>query len=80
MDQSKYQSGKGKMMHMMRWSRPDIYNMTQDCARHMMLAGRTHNNAMVSVMDYCMTTSEREYLSHTAIGMELVQITNLTLQ
>ena len=46
-------------MHVMRWSRPDTYNMTQDCTRHMMLAGRTHYNAMVCIMDYCMTTPER---------------------
>ena len=27
-DQSKYWSGIGKMMHTMRWSRPDVYNAT----------------------------------------------------
>ena len=27
--------------------------------RHMTLAGRTHYNAMVCIMDYCMTTPER---------------------
>ena len=36
------------MMHMMRWSRPDIHNMTQ----------RTHYNAMVHIIDYCMTTPQ----------------------
>ena len=50
-DQSKYGSGIKKMMHIMRWSRPDIYNATQDCTRHMTLAGRTHYNAMVCIMD-----------------------------
>ena len=44
---------------MMRWSRLDIYNTTHNCARHMMLAGRTHYDAMVFVMDYCMTNPER---------------------
>ena len=43
----------------MRWSRPDICNTTHDCTRHMMLTGRTHYNAMVCIMDYCMTTLER---------------------
>ena len=47
------------MMQMMRWSRLDIYNVTRDCARHMMLAGKTHYDAMVHIMDYCMTTPER---------------------
>ena len=46
-------------MHMMRWSRPDIFNATQDCTRHIMLAGGTHYDAMVCIMDYCVTTPER---------------------
>ena len=57
--QSKYWSGIGKRMHMMRWSRLDIYKATQDCTRHMKLAGRTHYNAMVCIMDYYVTTPER---------------------
>ena len=36
--QSKYWSEIRKMMHMVRWSRPDIYNSTCNCARHMTLA------------------------------------------
>ena len=43
----------------MRWSRPDIYNTTHDCMRHMTLAGRTHYNAIVCIMDYCLITPER---------------------
>ena len=57
--QSKYQLGIRKMMHMIRWSRLDIYNMTCDCARHMTLAGRPHYNAMICIMDYCVTTPQR---------------------
>ena len=57
---SKYRSGIGKMMHMMRWSRLDIYNMTHDCARHIMLAGRTHYDAMVCIMDYCIVLKLHE--------------------
>ena len=30
-DKSKYRSEIEKMMHMMRWSRPDIYDMTHTC-------------------------------------------------
>ena len=43
----------------MRWSRPDKYNPTHDCTRHMMLVGKTHYNAMMHTMDYCVTTPER---------------------
>ena len=58
-DQSNYQSGTGEMMHMMRWSRPDMYDVTCNCARHMMLTIRTHYNAMVFIMNYCVTSPER---------------------
>ena len=59
-DQSKYQSGIRNMMHMMRLCRLNIYNATHNCARQMMLAGRTHYyNVMVCIMDYCMITPER---------------------
>ena len=58
-NQSKYWSGIRKMMHMMRLPRPDIYNATLNCARHMLLAGRTHYDAMVPIMDDCVTTPER---------------------
>ena len=47
------------MMLMFRWSRLDIYNATCNCARQMALAGRTHYDAMVQKMDYCVTTPER---------------------
>ena len=46
-DQSKCWLGMRKMMHMMRWSVPDIYNATCNCTRHTMLAERTHYDAMV---------------------------------
>ena len=44
---------------MMRWSRQDIYNMTHNSTRHKMLAGSMHYNAMVHIVDYCMTTTKR---------------------
>ena len=43
----------------MRWYRIDIYNVTCNCTIHMILAGRTHYNAMLCIIDYCMTTPER---------------------
>ena len=58
-DQSKHETGMGKLMHMMRWLRPNIYNVTHNYARHMTLAGKIHYNAMICAMDYCVTTVER---------------------
>ena len=36
-NQSKYrlQVGVGKLLHMMRWSKPSIYNVTRECSRQM---------------------------------------------
>ena len=45
-------------MHMMRWSRLDIYNATHDGARYIMLAGKTHYDDMICIMEYCLTTPE----------------------
>ena len=47
------------MMHMMRLSWLDMYNATHNCARDMMLGGKTHYNVMICIMDNCMTTLER---------------------
>ena len=60
--QSKYQSGIRKMMHMMRWYRLEVYNATHNCTRHMMLAGRTHYDVMVCIMDCWITPPERGLL------------------
>ena len=60
-DQSKYLSGIRKMIHIMRWSRPDIYNMTFDCVRNMTLAGRTNYNAIIYKIAYCVATPEKYY-------------------
>ncbi len=34
------------MMHMMKWTRPDIYNAVRDCARHMQGTTKDHYQAM----------------------------------
>ena len=48
------------MVLMMRLSRMDTYNVTFDCARHMKLAGKTCYDAMVHIVDDCLTTPESE--------------------
>ena len=35
-EQFKCRSGVGKLLHMMRWTRPDVLNLTRDQSRHMM--------------------------------------------
>ena len=35
MDQGKYRSGVGKLLHMMRWSRPDVMNAVRETSKFM---------------------------------------------
>jgi hypothetical protein len=54
--QSTYRSGVGKLLHMMRWTRPEIMNSVRELSR---VAGRallSHVMAMYQVMKYCCNT------------------------
>jgi hypothetical protein len=59
-EQTKYISGVGKLLHMMRWSRPNIYNSVRELSRFM-TTGTTpyHVKAMKRVMEYCVATENR---------------------
>jgi len=57
--QSVYRSGVGKLIHMMKWSRPDVLNAVRDLTRHMSVATLCHLKAMKRVMAYLTTTSNR---------------------
>lgn len=59
MESTKYRSGVGKLMHMMQYSRPEIYNAVRDLARHMKSPTQVHYNAMLRVMKYCVETPNR---------------------
>jgi len=57
---TKYRSGTGKMLHMMRWSRPEIYNSVRELSRFMTNgASEAHVKAMHRVMEYCVSTKNR---------------------
>lgn len=50
--QSMYQSGVGKLIHMMKWLRPDMLNAVQDLRRQMSLVMLCHVKVMEQVMTY----------------------------
>ena len=54
-----YRRGVGKLLHMMRWSRPEIYNAVRDLSRHMSAVTSEHIDAMHRVMAYCVATPLR---------------------
>jgi len=62
-EQTKYQSGVGKLQHMMHRSRPENYNAVRELSRFMIFgASKDHMLAMERVMNYCLTTRERGLL------------------
>jgi hypothetical protein len=60
--QFKYRSGVGKLLHMMRWSRPEILNAVRDLSKYMSGATLAHMKALIRVMHYCHDTPERGLL------------------
>ena len=58
-EQRIYRSGTGKLLHMMKWSRPDILNPVRDLSRFMKEASGAHMTAMYCIMKYCVGTPNR---------------------
>ena len=58
-DQFTYRSGTGKLLHLMKWSRPEIGNAVRELSRFLGVAGVTHMKAMFRVMSYCLNSQER---------------------
>ena len=56
-EQSVYRSGVGKLMHLMRWSKPVILNSVRELSRFFSGATVAHLQAMYQVMSYCVKTS-----------------------
>ena len=50
--QTKYRSGKGKLMHLMQYFCAEIYNSVRDLARHMTGAATKHMDQILRVMKY----------------------------
>jgi hypothetical protein len=57
--QKKYRSGTGKLLHMMRWSRPDVLNAVRECSKFMSGAWENHMGAMQRIMRYVVNTAAR---------------------
>ena len=54
--QSMYQSGVGKLLHLTMMSRPDVLNSVSKLSRFMMGATLMHMKAMYQIMKYCIGT------------------------
>ena len=56
--QRMYCKGVGKLLHMTRWSQPDIRNAVQELTKCNGVAKPAHYKAMIQVMHYCVQTRQ----------------------
>jgi hypothetical protein len=57
---SKYRSGVGKLLHVMRWSRPDILNSVREVSQFMGTgANQAHYLSLNWILEYCIGTPNR---------------------
>ena len=57
--QKVYRMGVGKLLHLKRWSRPDIGNAVRALSKFGGKAGPIHMTAMARVMKFCVGTKDR---------------------
>ena len=58
-DQKTYCSGVGKLLFLMKWSRPDALNSIRDLCRFMSCARPSHVVAMEWAMQYCLCSKDK---------------------
>ena len=56
---SYFRRGIGKLLHMMRWSRPEVQNSVRDASRHLKSPTEVHVHAMHRIMKYVVDTPDR---------------------
>ena len=54
--------GTGKLLHMTRWSRPEVQNAVGELAQQGAMPTMAHVKAMHCVMEYCVVTPEHGWL------------------
>ena len=57
--QTYFRKGVGKLLHLMRWSRPEVMNPVRELSRQMTNPVGNHFKAMHRVMKYCVVNPER---------------------
>jgi Reverse transcriptase (RNA-dependent DNA polymerase) len=56
---SKYRSGVGKLLHLAKWSRPDILNAVRELSKFTANPRQSHMRAMLRCMKYVVLTPDR---------------------
>ena len=57
-----FRSGVGKMLHMMQWSRPEMWNAVRELSRRMSKCNKAHTKAMLRAMKYCQDTKDQGWV------------------
>jgi len=57
--QEKYRSGTGKLLHMVKWSRPECLNSVRELSRFMKGNTMAHTSRMYRTMKYCLGKPSR---------------------
>ena len=59
--QSNYWKGTGRLLHMMRWSRPEVLNSVREISRHLKDGTKKQYKQMIRVIKYCVGKARRGY-------------------
>jgi hypothetical protein len=54
-----FQSGVGKLIHLVQWLRPECWNPVRDLTRYMTAANGAHITAMHRVMTFVVSTKKK---------------------
>ena len=58
-EHAEYRTAVGKLLHVCRWSRPEIWNIVRELTRAVQKPGRKHMDSAKKVMKYCVGTPKR---------------------
>eukprot|EP00957_Ditylum_brightwellii_P111793 8527030-Ditylum_brightwellii.AAC.1 len=58
-EHKRYRTGVGKLLHMVRWSRPEIQNAVRECSKLASFPTKMLQKAMKRAMKYCASTPKR---------------------
>jgi hypothetical protein len=60
--QTKYRLGVGKLLHMIKWTQPEILNAVQELSQFMVYTSLANLKEMYRAMKYCIGTPNRGLL------------------
>ena len=75
--QSEYRKGVGKLLHMMKWTRPDVIHSVREMTGFFARATTKHYDRMMRALKFCVSTPKEESIWRRKNCMTATQISNL---